>query len=87
LPMDQLTLQPRGSGVEMSTNAFSMSVLEHLSSVRERDGAEAFDKAATNLVTDVCAVMALEFGPERMLELFDSIEANFPQLSPTLTAY
>jgi hypothetical protein len=54
---------------------------------RPRQGAEAFDRAATNLVTDVCAALALEFGPERMLELFDSIEASFPQLSPTLTAY
>ena len=85
--MGQVTLQTRDSSVETSKNAFSISVLEHLSSVRERDGAEAFDRAATNLVTDVCAALALEFGPERMLELFDNIEANFPELSPTLTAY
>jgi hypothetical protein len=85
--MDQITSQTRDSCVEMSTNAFSMSVLEYLSSVRERDGADAFDGAATNLVTDVCAALALEFGTERLLDLFDNIEANCSQLSPTLTAY
>jgi hypothetical protein len=41
------------------------------------------------LVTDVCAVLVREFGPERLFELFDSIEAvqvNPTQLAPLLSS-
>jgi hypothetical protein len=63
----------------------ALESLAYLCSVRERGGI-AFDKVAANLVTDVCAALVLELGPgpERLFELFDSIEAKGPRLSPTL---
>jgi hypothetical protein len=64
----------------------ALESLEYLCSVRERGGTIAFEKVAANLVTDVCAALVLELGPgpEHLFELFDSIEAKGPQLSPTL---
>lgn len=62
-------------GVEMASNALDASVIEYLRSVQDRGGTIAFDKIATNLVIDVCVVLAQKLGPERLFELFDNIEA------------
>ena len=85
--MDQTAFPARNGGIEMASNALSAGVMQYLRSVRRRGGTIAFDKVAANLVADVCAALVLEFGSERLFELFDSIEANSIQLSPTLAAH
>ena len=59
----------------MASHALNAGVIEYLSSVLDRGGAAAFDMVATNLMTDVCLVLAQQLGPERLLEIFDNIEA------------
>jgi hypothetical protein len=66
---------PHDGGVEIASSALNNSVIEYLRSVQSHAGADAFDKVAADLVTDVCAVLAVEFGPEGLFELFDRIEA------------
>ena len=59
----------------MASQALNAGVTEYLSAVLDRGGSAAFDMVATNLVTDVCAVMVQQqLGPERLLEVFDNIE-------------
>jgi hypothetical protein len=61
---------PQVASFEMASG-----VIEYLSSVLDRGGAAAFDMVATNLMTDVWLVLAQQLGPERLLEIFDNIEA------------
>jgi hypothetical protein len=66
---------------EIISSALNTAVGEYLRSVHDRGGAAAFDNVAANLVTEVCALLTREFGPERLFELFDSIEAAQAKLS------
>jgi hypothetical protein len=66
---------PQVAGFEIASHALNAGVSAYLSSVLDRGGAAAFDMVATNLMTDVCLVLAQQLGPERLLEIFDNIEA------------
>jgi hypothetical protein len=83
------TTYRHNAGVETASAALNAGVIGYLRAVQDRGGDVALDAVATNLVTDVCAVLVREFGPERLFELFDSIEAmqvNPTQLAPLLSS-
>jgi hypothetical protein len=66
---------PQVASFEMASHALNAGVIEYLSAVLDRGGTAAFDMVATNLVTDISVVLVQQLGPERLLELFDNIEA------------
>ncbi len=49
-------------------------VIEALRAVKAHGGEQAFDSAATDLITSLCAILAYERGPDAVVDLFDVIE-------------
>ena len=76
-----VTLPPDGN-LESVSRDLNTGVVEYLRSVQAHDGANAFDRVAANLLTDVCTELAREFGREHLLELLDEIEAIAAQSPP-----
>jgi hypothetical protein len=68
-----LTL-PQRHRIDYLSRNMNRDVILALRALYDEYGPRAFDKCAENLVLALCAVLAHEFGHDRMLDLFDLVE-------------
>jgi hypothetical protein len=66
---------PPAKRCERVVRDLNRTAVDVLQATAEIGGAEAFDRAARDLVLTVCGLLAAERGPDHVLALLDLVEA------------